>query len=419
MTHDPEILVKVEGVSKKFCRNLKKSLWYGMKDVASELLPFQTSKSKIQNSEALRPGEFWANKDISFELRRGECLGLIGHNGAGKTTLLKMLNGLVMPDTGTIEMRGRVGALIALGAGFSPILTGRENIYVNGSVLGLSKTEINSKLDEIIDFADIGDFIDTPVQNYSSGMQVRLGFAVATALTPDVLLLDEVLAVGDMAFQAKCYNRLGILRKQGTAFILVSHNMHHITRFTENVLHLGKGRKIFHGSAAEGVASFYSELAAKSPDLKTDLQDNDKAGSLSVEISKFYFTDQNGIVITSTPANRPVNLIIEYVSNKATRANPIVDVAIRLPTGDAFFQESISLESKNFGIMGSSGKITLSFPSIPANNTSLTAAVSIWDESCEELYHWRRGARLEIKGSSSSTGLVLIDCRWSHASLKH
>jgi len=188
-----EILISVDNVSKKFCRSLKKSLWYGVKDIGAELF------GRSATHEHLRESEFWANREISFELRRGECLGLIGRNGAGKTTLLRMLNGLIKPDNGRIEMRGRVGALIALGAGFNPILSGRENIYVNASVLGLNRHEIDMKMDEIIEFAEIGEFIDMPVQNYSSGMAVRLGFAVATALEPDILILDEVLAVGDAA----------------------------------------------------------------------------------------------------------------------------------------------------------------------------------------------------------------------------
>jgi lipopolysaccharide transport system ATP-binding protein len=196
-----DIIVRVEGVSKKFCRDLKRSLWYGLKDTAADLLGGRSSNG-------LRPDEFWALDGVSLELARGECLGLIGRNGAGKTTLLKMLNGLIKPDKGRIELAGRVGALISLGAGFNPILTGRENIYVNGSVLGLTKKEIDSKLAEIVAFAEIDDFIDTPVQSYSTGMQVRLGFAVATAMQPDVLLLDEVLAVGDVAFRAECYERL-------------------------------------------------------------------------------------------------------------------------------------------------------------------------------------------------------------------
>jgi lipopolysaccharide transport system ATP-binding protein len=146
---DSEILVKVDGVKKKFCRSLKKSLWYGVKDMATEVMGGKG------NHEKLRPGEFWAVNDVSFALRRGECLGLIGHNGAGKTTLLKMLNGLIKPDYGRIEMRGRIGALIALGAGFNPILTGRENIYVNGAVLGVSKSEIDQKFESIVAFYEL------------------------------------------------------------------------------------------------------------------------------------------------------------------------------------------------------------------------------------------------------------------------
>ena len=260
MNQDNEVLVKVDGVSKKFCRDLKKSLWYGMCDVASELLPIQNSKSKIQNSQdTLRPGEFWANRDISFELRRGECIGLIGHNGAGKTTLLKMLNGLIKPDTGTIEMRGRVGALIALGAGFNPILTGRENIYVNGSILGLTKGEIDEKIDDIIDFSEIGEFIDSPVQSYSSGMTVRLGFAVATAMNPDVLILDEVLAVGDGNFRSKCIKRIGnILTK--SAVIFVSHESYQVRRICDKVLWLKKGKPVFFGDTASGMDQYSKEI---------------------------------------------------------------------------------------------------------------------------------------------------------------
>lgn len=281
-SHEIEVLVRVEGVSKKFCRDLKKSLWYGMKDVASELLPFGKKGSGVRSQgsdpadssssltpasrllppePSLRPGEFWANKDISFELRRGECLGLIGRNGAGKTTLLKMLNGLIKPDEGTIEMRGRVGALIALGAGFNPILTGRENIYVNGSILGLTKAEIDAKIDEIIDFAEIPDFIDSPVQSYSSGMQVRLGFAVATALNPDVLILDEVLAVGDAAFRAKCYNRIGKLLKD-TAVIFVSHNINQVAQICNRGLFLRNGESVYSGGV-EGCITAYTEQGEK------------------------------------------------------------------------------------------------------------------------------------------------------------
>lgn len=241
-----EVLVSAQGVSKRFCRDLKRSLLYGVCDVAAELV------GKERLGTGLRKSEFWANDDISFELRRGECLGLIGRNGAGKTTLLKMLNGLIKPDRGSITMRGKVGALIALGAGFNPILTGRENIFVNGLVLGLSKKEVAKRLDEIIEFAEISEFIDSPVQSYSSGMQVRLGFAVATALEPDVLILDEVLAVGDAAFRAKCYRRISQMRKNA-AVIFVSHNMHQVGRICDRVLTLAGGKAVYNGLPEEGI----------------------------------------------------------------------------------------------------------------------------------------------------------------------
>jgi lipopolysaccharide transport system ATP-binding protein len=232
-----DTLVKVENVSKKFCRSLKKSLWYGMKDLGSELI----GRSHGGNGE-LRQDEFWAVNDVSFELKRGECLGLIGRNGAGKTTLLRILNGLIKPDRGSIEMRGRVGALISLGAGFNPILTGRENIYVNASVLGLKKKEIDAKFDEIIDFAELGEFIDAPVQSYSSGMAVRLGFAVASSLNPDVLLLDEVLAVGDTRFRAKCLQRIKAVRQSGGVILLVTHTLEEVAHFCDRAMLLDKGK---------------------------------------------------------------------------------------------------------------------------------------------------------------------------------
>ncbi len=191
--------------------------------------------------DTLRRDEFWAVKDVGFELRRGECLGLIGHNGAGKSTLLKMLNGLIKPDKGTITMKGRVGALIELGSGFNPILTGRENVYVNGQILGFTKKEIDQKFDAIVDFAEIGEFIDTPVQNYSSGMKVRLGFAVAAQLEPDVLLVDEVLAVGDLAFVIKSLNAMQELM-QDCAVIFVTHSLPLMSRVCTRAMLLSGGK---------------------------------------------------------------------------------------------------------------------------------------------------------------------------------
>jgi lipopolysaccharide transport system ATP-binding protein len=211
---------------------------------------------KNMTADKLRKDEFWAVKDVSFQLRRGECLGLIGHNGAGKSTLLKMLNGLINPDQGSITIRGKIGALIELGAGFNPILTGRENIYNNGAVLGFNRKEIDKKLDKIIDFAEIREFIDAPVKNYSSGMKVRLGFAVAAQMEPDVLLVDEVLAVGDLGFVIKCLNRMSEIIPNA-AMIFVSHSMPMMARVSSKVMLMDKGQeKYYSNDITEGIKQY-------------------------------------------------------------------------------------------------------------------------------------------------------------------
>lgn len=203
---------------------------HGLKDIARDILGLPL------RSNFLRRNEYWANRNITFELKRGECLGVIGRNGAGKSTLLKMLNGIILPDEGMITVKGKVGALIEVGAGFHPLLTGRENIYINAAILGLSKKEIDRRFDEIVDFAQIEFFLDAPVKTYSSGMYVRLGFAVAAYLQPDILLIDEILAVGDIGFQSRCLHRISYLLEHGTAILFVSHQMSLIDKISNLVL---------------------------------------------------------------------------------------------------------------------------------------------------------------------------------------
>jgi lipopolysaccharide transport system ATP-binding protein len=253
-----ETLVKVEHLGKKFCRKLKRSLWYGIKDIGAEL-----GGSK-RNRVKLRKDEFWALQDIDFEIKRGELVGLIGANGAGKTTLLRLLSGLVKPDKGTITIRGKIQALIALGAGFNPVLTARENIYINGAVLGFSKKEMDKMLEDIMDFAEIREFIDMPVQSYSSGMQVRLGFGVAVNLKPDILIVDEVLAVGDAAFRRKARNKMMELLHSGISVLFVSHNMATISSITSRCLYLHKGQIAAAGPSDEVTSLYLSDSLKRS-----------------------------------------------------------------------------------------------------------------------------------------------------------
>ena len=249
-----EIVIKVEKVSKKFSRSLKHVMLYGMEDIARNIIGLSS------NSEKLRDGEFWAVDGVSFEVKKGKTLGIIGSNGSGKSTLLKLLNGIFMPDKGRIEIEGRAGALIEVGAGFHPMLTGRENIYINGAILGMSKREIDRKFHEIVDFADIGDFIDSPVKHYSSGMYVRLGFAVVVHCEPDILLIDEVLAVGDVGFQDKCIEKIMKLRKDGTAIVLVSHNSETVQKLCDNVVVLYEGHVVGIGNPRDMVNLYYQKI---------------------------------------------------------------------------------------------------------------------------------------------------------------
>lgn len=405
-----DVLIKVENVSKKFCRRLRKSLWYGLKDMAAE------ATGGSRSHDELRPDEFWAVKDVSFELRRGECIGLIGHNGAGKTTLLKILNGLIKPDHGSITMRGRVGALIALGAGFNPILTGRENIYVNASVLGLTRDEIESQIPDILDFAGIGEFLDAPVQSYSSGMQVRLGFAVASSIKPQILILDEVLAVGDMAFQAKCFNRLSKMRKEGTAFILVSHNMHHISRFCTRALHLANGRVRLSGATSEAVESFTTEQQSQSPNHEADLSTNEGVGTMTTRITDAYFTNVEGLRTDCVRYSEPVVLVIEYKRTlMQIKSSPSLEIAMRLMSGDLFFQTVIPEPHLPLPSLESAGAIRIAFNGIPANNTTLSLSIVLWDKATQEVIHWLRGVRIMIKGDPGANGLVAMKYKTYHS----
>src|SRR6266496_3602123 len=323
-----QVLIKVEGVKKKFCRRLRKSLQYGLQDIAANLVG-RTSAPE------LRRDEFYAVDDVSFELNRHECLGIIGRNGAGKTTLLKMLNGLVKPDAGRIAVRGRMGALIALGAGFNPILSGRENIYVNGSILGMRKAEIRAKMESIIDFAELREFIEAPVQSYSSGMAVRLGFAIAIHSQPDSILLDEVLAVGDAAFQAKCFNALSEFRGRGVGFILVSHQMANIGYFCDRVLYLKHGRIAYLGNTKTAIAAFNRDMLMESeaPDIASS---SDLCGSGKVVMRRVVFLDQMENEITEMRAGDPVTLRLEYECASSEALPTAADVLIKDQSGPFF-----------------------------------------------------------------------------------
>lgn len=303
------VVLSVEGVSKKFCRSLKRSLFYGVQDVAGELLGAR------RHQVNLRREEFWALDNLSFEVRRGEAIGLVGANGSGKTTLLRIISGLIRPDRGRVRVRGKVAPLIALGAGFSPVLTGRENVYANMSILGLSRKQIEDRFDQVVDFAELWDAIDAPVQSYSSGMAARLGFACAVHTNPDILLIDEVLSVGDVKFRAKCQRQLHGLLEAGTAFVLVSHAPQSLLNTCTSAIYLAKGHVIMAGETRQVLQHYEEQLLASQPQ---ELVENARERQRSQEaIRAVYFRSMQGEVIEMPMTGKPVQICVEFSATRA------------------------------------------------------------------------------------------------------
>lgn len=255
-----DLLLDVQGLGKKYARNLRRSIRYGMNDVVSEVF-------SRRDTTHLREDEFWAVRDVGFQLHRGECLAVLGGNGAGKSTLLKLLSGILSPDLGTLRSYGRMEKMVELTSGLSPTMTGRQNVALRSRLLGLSKMDAVRRLDDVVAFAELDEFIDTPVMYYSSGMKARLGFATTVVMAPDILIIDEVLAVGDLGFRMKCYERVDQMRRS-SAVVLVTHGMNHVSRMATSSLVLHKGRVVHSGSTQAGIAK-YQELSGSGGPAKT------------------------------------------------------------------------------------------------------------------------------------------------------
>ena len=286
---------------------------YGLRDIGRNLIGLSSHSDKI------RKDEFWAVDDVSFEVKRGEVLGIIGPNGSGKTTLLKMLNGIFWPDKGKITVNGKVGALIEVGAGFHPLLTGRENIYINSAILGMSKKETEEKFNDIVDFAGIGDFIDSPVKYYSSGMFVRLGFAVAVHCEPSILLVDEILAVGDVEFRSKCYNRITELMKN-CAVVIVSHSMSQISRISNRCMLLYKGKIECLGEPAKVIQFYLSNIETSF--------NRQRFGNGKAEIYSICFKDNSGQSIHSIPYGSPLTIVVTFQVHDPEIKHPTLAIGL-------------------------------------------------------------------------------------------
>lgn len=268
-------------------------------------------RKRTAGSSNRRP--FWALQDVSFSIRQGELVGIVGHNGAGKSTLLKILSRITRPSSGRAQLFGRVGSLLEVGTGFHPELSGRENIYLNGAVIGMKRHEINQRFDEIVDFSEVGPFLDLPVKRYSSGMYVRLAFAVAAHLEPEILLVDEVLAVGDSGFQKKCLGKIGSVAQGGRTVIFISHNMNAVNSLCDRVLWVDKGRLVDDGPSAQVVTRYLAAATDADQCLEESWEDPDVApGSDDVRLRRIRLLHQDGDTAEPLTMQTPFRLEIEF-----------------------------------------------------------------------------------------------------------
>jgi lipopolysaccharide transport system ATP-binding protein len=306
-------IIEIRGIGKKYDIAHMRGGYVALRDVIMNVLrsPFSFLKSKARQAVGLeKKEEFWALKNISFNVQRGEVVGIIGANGAGKSTLLKILSQITPPTEGEVVLRGRVGSLLEVGTGFHPELTGRENIFLNGAILGMKKAEIEKKFDEIVAFAGIDKFLDTPVKRYSSGMYVRLAFSVAAHMEPDILLVDEVLAVGDTEFQKKCLGKMDeITKKEGRTILFVSHNLGAIKQLCTRTILLKKGEVEFEGETERAIEYYTNRDIQNIIDLK---KNPNRRGDGRIKLTKFHIEDVNGNNVQTVKTNSPATFVFSY-----------------------------------------------------------------------------------------------------------
>jgi lipopolysaccharide transport system ATP-binding protein len=320
-------ILEIKNISKKFRIQHEQEAYLSLRDSLSNI--FNRSKSSVE--------DFWALKDISFNIYPGESIGILGRNGAGKSTLLKILSKITPPTEGKIISRGRIASLLEVGTGFHPELTGRENIYLNGSILGMRRKEIQKKFNEIVDFSGVAKFLDTPLKHYSSGMQLRLAFAVAAFLEPEILLIDEVLAVGDAEFQKKCLGKMeDVTKKEGRTVIFVSHNMTAMKGLCTNGILIKDGRTAKSGTISDVIDYYLRETEKKNQLVHTFEEDKRK----EAQITKVSITDDKGLSVGSVDLNKHFSLIVEYITRE-----PITGLSTSLSISQA--SESQYLISSN------------------------------------------------------------------------
>lgn len=395
-----ENIIEVNKISKKYVMN-QGAHYDTLRDKISSLLSFNNRNVSKEKKT------FWALRDVSFSVKKGEVLGLVGRNGAGKSTLLKILSRITPPTSGNAFIKGRVGSLLEVGTGFHQELSGRENIYLNGSILGMKQFEIKKKFDEIVDFSGVEKFLDTPVKYYSSGMTTRLAFSVAAFLEPEILLVDEVLSVGDAEFQKKSLGKMeDITKNEGRTILFVSHNLSAIRELTHNSILIDEGKLIKYGKT-EDILNYYSnklvpQVVSKKLSLRTD-----RSGNGKVKLTDFYIVDTSGKKTSDLICGEEYSFVFECATkNNTAVSNVDISFNIAKRSGESLFFVSYSFIEPKLKKVKGSDKFIFKIPRLPlaSGEYSVGARVTVNGEEAD--YPKRTGIFSVLSGDFYRTGLI-------------
>ena len=354
---------------------------------------------------------FWALRHVNFKIPKGQTVGIVGPNGSGKSSTLGLVAGTITPTEGRVVTNGRISSLLELGAGFHPDLSGTENIYLNAAVLGVPREDIRKRIDHIVDFANLRDFIDMPVKHYSSGMYVRLGFAVAVEMNPDILLIDEVLAVGDLAFQMKCFDRIRDFQKRGKTLLLVTHDLVSVEQFCHDVKLIHRGEMVAEGDPSDVILAYMKQYMMRIGQLNVE-----EHGTREIEFGDIVMRDETGKETGTFITGRAMNIEIHYRAKKRIE-NPVFGFSIK--TGNGFFIFGTNTQIMNVPIefVEGEGVVNLAIEPLRLMEGKYFLSLAIHNQDHSVQYHRREDWHpFAVKNPTSAHGVVHLDCRWEHRS---
>lgn len=371
----------------------------------------QYIKAAVLRGRRAKYEEFWALKDIDLEIPHGSTFGIIGPNGCGKSTLLKCLAGILYPDKGSVTVDGRVSALLELGAGFHPELSGVENIFLNGAILGMSRKDIEARFDDIVEFSGLSTFIDTPVRNYSSGMVIRLGFAIAANVDPEILLVDEVLSVGDQSFQQRCLEKIEDFRSEGRTIVFVSHGLAQVTQLCENAAWIEKGELRRIGPAADLVSEYSG--ASQGATIRDEGEIGERWGSGEGKIVSIELLDEAGAPLKTPSTGKPLVVRISYDAHLPLK-RPVIGLRINHLHGAIVWGATTRKRGVVVEQVVGPGHVDLVIPNLPLLEGTYDISVALSNFSEVHIYdHWEKKVRFDVaQHGVFDQGFVTVDSHW-------